>query len=603
MRVTRWPKALGLSVLAAAFLLLSQGQAKAEEKAVEDLKATLEAMKARLERLEQQNEELRRGLPGGGTPTSGPAPEPGQEKSTSAPEPSKEKINAVIDSYLKEKESKKKADDEKQKAEEKQKLDLKEAEGYKVGSETALTARWNLDQGLLFETKNRDFWAHIGYFMQWDTVSFTQSPQLKPANQLGRFSDGTYFRRIRPLWDGQAWGFVEWNVILALEQIGDVSAPNGTPAGNGNALINLDEVWAGVYGVPLIGRIRAGHLKVCQGLEGNQWSSSRAMTFMENAAYTDAFYTIFGTGVQIANSTLDDGRGDRVTWQAMVYRDDFLNAGLFGANTGAHFGDGEFSYAARITALPFAECEDHHLLHLGLSYSWRRAENVQGAPGLGTVGPPMVRFRARPEQRDAFGGLGDNATGPGDTGRLIDTGTVIASAVSALGTELWYIRGPFSVMAEWAFASIIDAQVPVGTGARRRVITGDRNFNGGYVTLSYFLTGETRLYDRTYGREGTFYVERPFTNAFAKVGEDGHWLLGLGAWEVAARLSYVNLNDGPIDGGVFLGFTAGLNWYLASNLKVQMEYLTNERYDKLSGANGNRSGVVQGFGTRMQFQF
>jgi phosphate-selective porin OprO and OprP len=595
MRATRGAKAVGLSVLAAVFVLLSQGQAKADDKTVEDLKATVEALKARLEHLEQQKEGSKGSLPGSGSATP----------STSAPEPSKEteRINKIVDSRLEEKDAKKKADEEKKKAEEKQKADLKEAEGYKVGSDTRLESRWNLDQGLMFETKNRDFWMHVGFFGQFDTVAFTQSNGLLPANQLGRLTDGAFFRRIRPLWDGQAWGFTEWNVILALEQISDASSLNGTPAGNGNALINLDEVWGGVYGVPLIGRIRAGHLKVCQGLEGNQFSSSRAMTFNENAAYTDAFYTIFGTGVQILNSALDDGRGDRVTWQAMMYRDDFVNNGLLAGNTGAQFGDGDFSYAARITALPLAECEDHHLLHLGLSYSWRKAENAQAAPGLGTVGPPLARFRARPELRDATGGFGDNVSLPGNSSRLIDTGAVTARAGTALGTELWYIRGPFSVMAEWAFASFVDAQVPVTVGGQSRVITGDRNFHGGYVTVSYVRTGETRTYDRTYGREGTFYVERPFTNAFAKRGEDGSYLLGWGAWEIAARYSYVNLNDGPIQGGVFSGTTVGLNWYLSSNLKVQAEYLTNSRWHKNSGANGNFPGVVQGFGTRMQFQF
>jgi phosphate-selective porin OprO/OprP len=568
MRTSWWRKASGVLAIGAVLVLLAAGPAAAEDKSVEDLKATLEAMKARMDRLEKQNDELKRGQH---TPASYNAYAP-------ASEPGKDQINKIVDDYLKQK-------DEKQKAAEKEKALQIENEGYKVGSETSIKTRWNLDQGLLFETPNRDFWSHIGFYFQWDTTSFTQSKPLQAASQIGELTDGTFFRRIRPQYDGQAWGFVEWNVILALEQISNV----GT---NGNALINVDEVWAGVYGVPILGRIRAGHLKVCQGLEGNQFSSSRAMTFQENAAYTDAFYTIFGTGVQILNGALDDGRGDRVTWQGMWYRDDFSLA-----NVGAAFGDGQFSYTGRITGLPFAECEDHHLLHLGLSYTWRKAQ----IPGQDLGGPAQVRFRARPELRDAIGGFGDGQQ-PGDTGRLVDTGAITARAASVAGTELWYIRGPFSVMAEWAFATMADAVVPVTVNKKNANIVGNRNFNGGYITVSYFLTGETRTYDRTYGREGTFYVERPFTNAFAKNGDDG-WLLGWGAWEVAARYSYVNLNDGPIDGGVFSGFTLGLNWYLSSNLKVQFEYLFNERFDKLSGANGNISGNVQGFGTRMQFQF
>jgi phosphate-selective porin OprO/OprP len=578
-------------------LLLAGGPAAAaDDKLIEEMKANLEAMKARLDKVEKQNEELKRNqaapagpyVPGGAGVANAP--------SAPAPEPDRSKIHGIIDNYLKEKDKKKKADED-------AKARKEEEEGYKVGSDTALRARWNLDQGLMFETKNRDFWSHIGIYTQWDTVNFTQSKPLLPLTQLGNLQDGTFFRRIRPLWDGQAWGFAEWNAILALEQIGDSSGLNGVPAGNGGALINVDELWAGVFGIPYIGRIRAGHLKTPQGLEGNQFSSSRAMTFNENAAYTDAFYTIFGTGVCILNSALDDGNGDRVTWQGMWYRDDFLNSGVRGDNTAAFFGSGKFCYTGRFTGLVFADCQDHHLLHLGASYTWRAAENPQGLPGLGTIGPPTVRFRARPELRDAIGGFGDNVSLPGNSGRLVDTGPTIARAASVVGTELWYIRGPFSVMAEWAFAAMEDASVPVRRGTRTVNVNEDRNFNGGYVTVSYFLTGETRTYDRTFGREGTFYVERPFTNAFAKSDEDGSWLFGWGAWEIAARYSYINLNDGPINGGIFSGWTVGVNWYLNSNLKVQFEYMQNERFDKLSGANGNISGNVQGFGTRMQFQF
>ena len=46
------------------------------------------------------------------------------------------------------------------------------------------------------------------------------------------------------------------------------------------------------------------------------------MTFQENASYTDAFYRVFGTGVEFANTAFDK----RMTWQGMFYRDDFARA-------------------------------------------------------------------------------------------------------------------------------------------------------------------------------------------------------------------------------------------------------------------------------------
>ncbi len=53
-----------------------------------------------------------------------------------------------------------------------------------------------------------------------------------------------------------------------------------------------------------------------------------------------------------------------------------------------------------------------------------------------------------------------------------------------------------------------------------------------------------------------------------------------GAWEVAARLSYLDLNDGPIRGGEELNFTVGLNWYLRSNLRVMVNYVRANLKDR-----------------------
>jgi phosphate-selective porin OprO/OprP len=568
-----WRRALGALGCCVGILLLANSPARAADDKV------LAELLQRLDKLEKQNQELQNRLAGLGAPGGGKTAE--QEK---------EALRKAIDDYQKDKDKKKKQEDDAKKAQQ-------EAEGYKVGTDLGLTARWRPEQGLWFETKNQDFVSHLGFYMQWDSVWFGQNAFLREPGQLGDLQDGTYFRRIRPLWDGRAWDFVEWNVILALEQV------NGS-ALNGGANINVDEMWAGVYGLPLIGRIRGGHLKINQGLEGNQWSSSRSQTFLENASYTDAFYNIFGTGVQFANSFLDDGRnGDRMTYQCSFYRDDNPRS-----NTGEDFGDGQYAVTGRLTGLLIDECQDRHFLHLGLSGTWRKAQ----APGTDVSGAYVERFSARPEQRDGIGGFGDASTLPGNTSRMVDTGTIPARSASVVGTELWYNLGSFNVMAEWGFAQMTDAQVviPAGGGVPAHTVRGDRNFNGGYVTVSYFLTGESMVYDHTYGRRNTFYIARPFTNAFLVRDENGGLAWGPGAWEVAARYSYLNLNDGPVRGGVMGGLTLGLNWYLNSNFKIQFQYLLNERWDKVAvpgssvtGGFGQVPGDVQGFATRMQIQF
>ena len=309
-----------------------------------------------------------------------PAP-PGQPAPYKAADPDKEKINKQVDAYLKQK-------DEKKKQEDKAKADKLDAEGDVVGSDLTLKPRWRSDYGLWFETPNKDVQAHMGAFIQYDNGWFTQTPSSKATNQLGDLEDGTVLPPHPPVVGrpGVRVHRVEFHPRAGAGRRA-IGQNNGTTIqGNGQGLINLDELWAGAYGIPIIGRIRMGHLKVPQGLEGNQMSSSRAMTFLENASYTEAFYNTFGTGVQIANTALDE----RVFWQAMAYRNDFRLGGSLGGgrgNTGAEFGDGDYCFTGRLGGLLIDECEDRHIFSVAASATWRRSRR----PTSATVPPPPAR--------------------------------------------------------------------------------------------------------------------------------------------------------------------------------------------------------------------
>src|SRR5262245_2066750 len=373
--------------------------------------------------------------------------------------PDAKAIQAAVDEYLKQKDAQKKADDEKKKAEEERAKQEAEAKGYEVGSDLKMNVRWNPENGVRFETPNKDFTSHIGFRFQDDWVWWTQTSTLRPVTQVGDLQDGTFFRRIRPSWDGTAWEVIEWNCELALEQV-----RQGIPT--------LDEVWAGVTKVPYIGTIRVGNIKVPQGFEGDMVSSSKAMTFLERAAYTDAFYENFAPGIWTGNSVLDQ----RVTWSGMAYRQELS---LHDSN-GADFGDGEYAYSGRMTALPLWDCDGRHLLHLGVSGTWRKALKLD--PGLG--GPAVVRFRARPAVRDALVDFG-SLPRPGISQRWFDTWNIVADSATVIGTELFYVLGPFSLQAENAWAIANSAVV-------NNVGVGDPTFRGGYIQVSYFLTGENR---------------------------------------------------------------------------------------------------------------
>src|SRR5262245_51950351 len=131
----RW---VGALLLGAGVLFLSAGPALADDKLLHELKE-------RLDRLEKQNDELRKQLQEGGATFAPYKPgESAAEKEERNKE--KEKINTIIDSYLQDKEKKKKEEDKKKDAEKEAKAKEKEAEGFEVGKQVDLKGRWTNNQ-------------------------------------------------------------------------------------------------------------------------------------------------------------------------------------------------------------------------------------------------------------------------------------------------------------------------------------------------------------------------------------------------------------------------------------------------------------------------
>ena len=52
---------------------------------------------------------------------------------------------------------------------------------------------------------------------------------------------------------------------------------------------------------------------------------------------------------------------------------------------------------------------------------------------------------------------------------------------------------------------------------------------------------------------------------------------GPGAWELAARYSYLELDSSGIDGGILHDWTLGLNWYLSHNVRAMLGYIVAHR--------------------------
>lgn len=186
----------------------------------------------------------------------------------------------------------------------------------------------------------------------------------------------------------------------------------------------------------------------------DELTSSRFSSFIERAAFTDAFGFERRLGL---SGTLTSGP---VTAQLGVFHDNLLDVDEGDDMIGV---DGRVVYAPRL---------GHTQLHLAASAHWR--DN-------GDLATP-TRYRQRPLI---------HAT---DT-RFIGTPALPVDRETSFGLEAAAIRGPLHVAAE---AHWLNAD---------RVTGADPAFFGGYVEIGWFLTGETRGYrgarwDRTRVRRG-----------------------------------------------------------------------------------------------------
>jgi phosphate-selective porin OprO/OprP len=474
---------------------------------------------------------------------------------------------------------------------------------YTVGSDLNIKARFTEGGYLWLSTPKNDFTMHIGAWVHYDNVFWDQSgglrvpPGARPgpaqgvasgvaAGGIGNLEDGTFFRRLRPFIEGTVWEVYEYRLNFALEN--DQFSTSG-----------LDEFWVGVNKLPAIGTIRIGHVKTPMGLEADMTASSRAMTFMERSSYSEAILLNqnFVTGIWFGNAFLDQ----RTSYQAALFRSDQ------GSSSGAFFGDGQWGAQARLTALPLWECEGRHWLHLGISGGWRNGTN-----NIATSPFRTFQLRARPELRDddpAGSPAGAQVIPNADSNRMIDTGLIAARNDFLLGLEFLYVRGPFSFQAEygWNFLDGAFGVAPTGLTLNPAIVPAQNyTFDGGYVQLAYTLTGESRAYDKFLGTLARDYFgpKGNFTNAWLVRDENGRLSWGWGAWEVAARYSYTNLNSGSgpnrIQGGQMNGYTLGLNWYLCNNVKCQFDWVYDHRYNVPVGT---FPGYTSGYGMRVQLSF
>ena len=297
---------------------------------------------------------------------------------------------------------------------------------------------------------------------------------------------------------------------------------------SGGDEIALKDAYLDVVGVPGVGNVRVGQF--LEPLCFNELTSSKYISFIERASL-NAFAPSRNVGIMVHDNAVDG----RLNYQAGL----FLDTG----NMAEKAGDDDYSLAARLTYLIAGEEKSENVVHVGGAFSYY-------VPG------EDVRFRQRPEVH-----MSD---------RLVDTGTIMnVETVLRYGGEIAGVFGPFHLAGEYIATGITKSDEDAPAETRGDVwLAGDGSFSGFYVEAGCFLTGEHRIY-----KGGLWNRTKPDSNFL----EDS----GLGAWEVVARYSSLNLNDADAEilGGKMDNVTVGLNWYLHSNARLMFNYVMSSVKD------------------------
>jgi phosphate-selective porin OprO and OprP len=396
----------------------------------------------------------------------------------------------------------------------------------------------------------------INGVFQADGVTFNQDDASRAA--YGRVESGADFRRARLGAKGAVSDRMDYFMQM---DFGFFGRPTFT------------DVWADFKDAGWLGTVRVGQWKQPFSLE--TVSSFRYTTFMERSSTFQAFVPFRHLGVGF----YDHSEDLNWTWAASYFR---TGQDQFASSLSTNGGNG---MAGRITHLLWHDgCAGEDYLHIGGAYYLNAPPNERS------------RFRSIPEiyvgefVLPPGGPIGTSGQAVNEVANgtpfFVDTGTLAETSLTqSFGTECLWVRGPLSWQTEYIGTHVDTASV------------GNGYLWGGYTQVGYFITGEHRPYDRKAGA-----IDRVIPNhSVSKTG-------GMGAWEVAIRLSYLDLSDRGINGGEMENLTAGLNWYVNPNCKCVFNYIRSWaesrpiRNGSFVGAQSIES-QTDAFGLRCQLDF
>lgn len=395
--------------------------------------------------------------------------------------------------------------------------------------------------------------------LHFDAGGYDYRPNSRLTSPQG-LDDGVNARRARIGIIGKFLG--DWNYALIYDFGGSSDGFGGAATGSlpGGGTSGIENAYLSYTGFnPFGGKlaIEGGIMDLAYTLD--EATSSNDIMFMERAS----------PGVIATNVAAGDFRS---TFGARWFNDSFwvgsyvtgptsgsIHTFTASSTTGTAVGTSEqMGVVARAAGQIISG--KNYSLHLGGDAQWliNPAQNT-------STGASTLTLSDRPELRI-------------DPTSIVTTSALTnVSGAQVYSVEAAATYGPLFFQGEYFWYSI---QRAPGLGF------ADEKFSGGYAEASYMLTGETHPYNTSTAAYGAIV---PFNPADWKSG-------GWGAWEVAGRVSQIDLNNdlgqaNGVAGGKQTVYTAGVNWYVNRNIRFMFNYLHGDIAKQVSSTNPADAGA------------
>ena len=399
------------------------------------------------------------------------------------------------------------------------------------------------------------------------------------ATSPQKLDDGANLRRARIGIIGKFFGDWNYGLIYDFGGTSDGFASTASVGGNsvgflpGGALAGIEQAYLSYTGFKPFGgklAIEGGYLDTLYTME--EATSSNDIMFMERAS----------SGIIAQNIAAGDFRSaagarwyDDRFWVG-AYATGPVAGSIHSASSVNPNGTTEQLGTFARAAGQIVSGKDYSL-HLGAE-----AEFLIDPPHNQVTGAQTLTLSDRPELRI-------------DPTTLISTGALAnVSGAQVYSVEAAATYGPLFFEGEYFWFDInrnaVTGLAPVGAP--------DVKFDGGYAEASYVLTGETHTYNSSTAAYNGIVPANPFSL-------NGGW----GAWEIAGRVSIMDLNDqlasaNGVAGGRQTVYTAGLNWYANRNVRLMFNYLHGDISKQVSATNfGDAGARFDAFAMRTQIAF